>query len=88
MFDETKLDWMNGQYIKEMGANAWVQASLPWLQEIGATPEDVEARPDFYLGLYPSWPSALRASTMPPASWPHVLGPRCAELDEKSATRC
>ena len=53
VFDETKLEWMNGQYIKEMGANAWVQASLPWLQEIGATPEDVEARPDFYLGLYP-----------------------------------
>ena len=31
VFDETKLDWMNGQYIKEMGASAWVRASLPWL---------------------------------------------------------
>ena len=30
VFDETKLDWMNGQYIKGMGADAWVQASLPW----------------------------------------------------------
>ena len=31
VFDETKLSWMNGQYIKEMDAGAWVQASRPWL---------------------------------------------------------
>lgn len=33
VFDETKLDWMNGQYVKEMGANAWVRASLLWLAQ-------------------------------------------------------
>ena len=31
IFDEQKLDWMNAQYIKEMGAEAWVEASKPWL---------------------------------------------------------
>ena len=36
VFDETKLDWMNGQYIKEMGADAWAQASRPWLVQSGA----------------------------------------------------
>ncbi len=31
VFDEEKLSWMNGQYIKEMDAQAWVDASMPWL---------------------------------------------------------
>ena len=32
IFDEQKLDWMNAQYIKEMGAEAWAEASRPWLR--------------------------------------------------------
>ena len=36
VFDETKLAWMNGQYIKEMGAEAWVGASEPWLVRTAA----------------------------------------------------
>lgn len=36
IFDETKLDWMNAQYIKEMDARAWVQASTPWLAQARA----------------------------------------------------
>ena len=31
VFDEAKLDWMNGQYIQGLGANRWVEASRPWL---------------------------------------------------------
>ena len=31
IFDQTKLDWMNGQYIKAMGAQAWVREGAPWL---------------------------------------------------------
>ena len=33
IFDETKLDWMNGMYIREMDAHDWVYASEPWLAE-------------------------------------------------------
>lgn len=36
IFDETKLDWMNAQYIKAMDADAWVQASTPWLAQARA----------------------------------------------------
>ena len=36
IFDEQKLDWMNAQYIKEMGAAAWVDASRPWLKRAHA----------------------------------------------------
>ena len=32
IFDEQKLDWMNAQYIKAMGDQAWVEASAPWLK--------------------------------------------------------
>jgi len=31
IFDETKLSWMNGQYIQHMGAQEWVRLSRPWL---------------------------------------------------------
>ena len=52
VFDETKLDWMNGQYIKDMGASAWVRSSLLWLAQANilgsavaaGTPTDPEAR--------------------------------------------
>ena len=33
VFDETKLEWMNGQYIKEMGPVTWVEQSKPWLAQ-------------------------------------------------------
>ena len=52
IFDEQKLDWMNAQYIKEMGAVAWVQASAPWLRRAHAagtavaSTAIVEADPD------------------------------------------
>ena len=31
IFDETKLNWMNGQYIQKMDAAEWVRLSRPWL---------------------------------------------------------
>lgn len=31
VFDETKLDWMNGQYIKKLDAATWVERSKPWI---------------------------------------------------------
>ena len=31
VFDEKKLDWMNGQYIQHMGAGEWLKNSMPWL---------------------------------------------------------
>lgn len=37
IFDEEKLAWMNGVYLKEMGATAFTDALLPYLQEAGFT---------------------------------------------------
>ena len=53
IFDETKLDWMNSVYIKDLGAEKWVQAAAPWLIEAGATEEDIAARPEWYEKIYP-----------------------------------
>ena len=33
IFDEKKLDWMDGVYIRDMGAEAWVAAAKPWLAQ-------------------------------------------------------
>ncbi len=33
VFDEKKLDWMNGVYIREMDADAWTLAATPWLAQ-------------------------------------------------------
>lgn len=43
IFDEKKLDWMNGQYVKKMGANAWVAASTPWLAAAHAAGAEASA---------------------------------------------
>ena len=42
VFDETKLDWMNGQYIQMMGAQEFAQLLLPQLQAAGYQVEDAE----------------------------------------------
>ena len=43
IFDEKKLDWMCGQYIQRMGADAWVSESAPWLARAVALGQSVEA---------------------------------------------
>ncbi|MBR5259475.1 MAG: glutamate--tRNA ligase [Eggerthellaceae bacterium] len=43
IFDETKLNWMNGVYIREMDAPTWVEASKKWIADAcvqGANVED------------------------------------------------
>ncbi|MDY4987789.1 MAG: glutamate--tRNA ligase family protein, partial [Eggerthellaceae bacterium] len=87
VFDETKLDWMNGQYIKDMGADAWVQAARPWLVEAGATEEDIDARPEWYAKLYPLVAERLVRMDEIPGKLAYMFwGPK-VELDEKSVAK-
>ncbi|MDR0513950.1 MAG: glutamate--tRNA ligase [Coriobacteriaceae bacterium] len=53
VFDEVKLDWMNGAYIRAMGDSAWVGLARPWLLAAGAQALDLERRPEWYHKLYP-----------------------------------
>ena len=87
VFDETKLEWMNGQYIKAMNPAQWVEFSRPWPIEAGATAEDIDARPEWYAKLLPA---ARRARNQPDRRCGkaalHVLG-RNVTLDEKSVNK-
>ena len=54
ILDEEKLDWMNGVYIQNMGAAAWVDEVAPFLIEAGlCTAEDIEAGHGWFEKLYP-----------------------------------
>lgn len=54
IFDEEKLEWMNGVYIRDMPAEQFVERMLPWLVAAGlANADDVAARHDWFLRLAP-----------------------------------
>ena len=53
VFDETKLEWMNGVYIRELGSQAWLDLAKPWLIEAGAHEEDIALHGAWYEKLYP-----------------------------------
>ncbi len=87
VFDETKLDWMNGVYIREMTPGQWVQASLPWLFKAGATAEDIAARPDWYLALYPLVAERLVRLDETADKLAYMFWGADVELDEKSVAK-
>ncbi len=58
VFDETKLDWMNGVYIREMGATAWVEAARPWLARAVAEGRSIEPGAHVVPTANPSDPNA------------------------------
>lgn len=41
IFDEKKLDWMDGVYIREMDANHWLDHATPWLAQAKVDGESV-----------------------------------------------
>lgn len=85
IFDETKLAWMNGQYIQRMGANNWVRAAEPWLIEAGASKNDIAARPEWYAKLYPLVAERLTRLDEVPNKLAYMFwGPEVKDLDEKS----
>ena len=58
IFDETKLKWMNGVYIRELDAQSWVEASAPWLAEAVALGSCVPAGANVVPTPNPSDPNA------------------------------
>ena len=84
VFDETKLEWMNGQYIKAMNPAQWVELSRPWLIEAGATAEDIDARPEWYAKLYPLLAERETSLTDAAEKLPYMFWGANVTLDEKS----
>ena len=44
IFDEAKLNWMNGCYIREMDSVAWAKIALPWIKEVVADADEQFAK--------------------------------------------
>ena len=87
IFDETKLNWMNGAYIREMGAEAWVKLGTPWLLEAGATPEDMAENPAKYLAMYALVAERLQRLDEIPAKLAFLFKGAHVELDEASVAK-
>lgn len=87
VFDETKLEWMNGQYIKAMNPAQWVELSRPWLIEAGATAEDIDARPEWYAKLYPLLAERETSLTDAAKKLPYMFWGANVTLDEKSVNK-
>ena len=88
IFDETKLDWMNGEYIKAMGAKAWVDATAPFIVEAGlASAAEIEQNHAWYEKLYPILAERLKRLSETPEKIAFMFdGPRVT-LDEKSVEK-
>lgn len=41
IFDETKLDWMDGVYIREMSPKMWLEEAIPWIAQSKANAANV-----------------------------------------------
>ena len=88
IFDETKLDWMNGEYIKAMGAKAWVDAVSPFLIEAGlTTKEAIEENEEWYEKLYPLVAERMKRLTEVPEKLAFIFDGPTVKLDEKSVQK-
>ena len=88
IFDETKIDWMNGEYIKAMGAKAWVDAVSPFLIEAGlTTKEAIEENEEWYEKLYPLVAERMKRLTEAPEKLAFIFDGPTVKLDEKSVQK-
>ena len=88
VFDETKLDWMNGEYIKTMGAAAFVDAIAPFMIEAGfVTAEDIAARHEWYEKLYPILAERVKRFSEVPEKIAFMFDGAKVTLDEKSVQK-
>ena len=88
VFDMTKLRWMNGEYIKNMGAAAWVDATAPFLIAAGlTTEEEVAAKHDWFEKLYPLVAERMKRFTEAPEKLAFIFDGPKVTLDEKSVKK-
>jgi glutamyl-tRNA synthetase len=87
VFDETKLQWMNGQYIQHMDPAEWVRLSTPWLIEAGATQADIDARPEYYARMYPLLAERETRLSDAAEKLPYLFWGDKVVLDEKSVKK-
>ena len=79
---------MNGEYIKTMGAKAWVSAVAPFLVEAGLTTEEAIAKhEEWYEKLYPLVAERMKRLTEAPEKLAFIFDGPHVTLDEKSVQK-
>ena len=88
VFDETKLDWMNGEYIKRLDAATWVDLTAPFLIEAGlATAEDIKENHGWFEKIYPLLAERLKRLSETPEKIAFMFDGPNVTLDEKSVAK-
>lgn len=88
ILDDEKLDWMNGVYIQNMGAAAWVDAVAPFLIEAGfTTAEAIEQDHGWFEKLYPLVAERMKRLTEAPEKLAFIFDGPNVTLDEKSVNK-
>jgi glutamyl-tRNA synthetase len=89
VFDETKLAWINSSYLKDMGAPAFVDSLLPYLEESGfATTSDVETNRSWYEKIYPLVAERVKTISDVCPLITYLFSGETVVLDEKSVDKC
>lgn len=82
VFDEQKLDWMNGQYIQAMGAEKWAEESHSWLEKAGAEHSPIDPTK-----VYPLVAERLEHLDQIPEKLSYLYWGGTVELEEKSVDK-
>lgn len=87
VFDETKLNWMNGQYIQHMGEDEWLDAARPWLIAAGAEEADIDIDSARFKSMYPLVAERLQRFDELPEKLAYLFWGPNVTLDEKSVKK-
>ncbi|MDR2106743.1 MAG: hypothetical protein LBP24_04985, partial [Coriobacteriales bacterium] len=81
IFDDAKLAWINASYLKEQGAPAFVDALLPYLQNVGLTRGGslVLSKDGSPVATPPASPEAVAADIASNRPWYEAIYPLVAE---------
>ena len=90
VFDETKLEWVNSVYIKEMGAEEFAKRAMPWLAEaglVGSEGADAEAERALVEKIYPLVSERVKRMTELAPMVAFLFAGAEVEFDEKSVDK-
>ncbi len=88
IFDEAKLDWMNGIYIQNMSAASWVDAVAPFFVNAGlCTEQDINENHSWFEKLYPLVAERLKRLDEAPEKLAFIFDGPQVTLDEKSVAK-
>ncbi len=91
VFDETKLQWVNSVYIKEMGAAEFIDRATPFLVDAGLTLDpsqdtksNIANNRDWYEAIYPLVAERIKTLKELPEMIKFLFSGSDIDLDEKS----